>query len=182
MQNEPLEPLFTPEAIKAFRKRKGLTQIELGKLCGVGKSAVCLWESGESAPSGAAKLLLEDFLSGRRCIVPLTEQEERLLDEGVKRGNFADRADYLACAVGHLIMHGSFAVSPTIGQNTLRFFRGIENNQTGEITGPRSANMVAEEPPEYRVQRRSEETQAVEADPSQDVCITPASETPESGH
>lgn len=35
------------ENIRNIRKRKGLTQEELGRLLGVGKSAVSRWESGE---------------------------------------------------------------------------------------------------------------------------------------
>ena len=99
---------MTPHDIKAFRKRKGLSQSELGDLCGVGKSAVSQWESGNSEPTGGARKLLEDYISGARCIVPLTEQEERLLDENVQRGNFGSREDFLTSSLVHLIRHGSF--------------------------------------------------------------------------
>lgn len=37
--------------IRYLRKRKGMTQDELAKRLGLnGKSAVCLWESGETSP------------------------------------------------------------------------------------------------------------------------------------
>jgi transcriptional regulator with XRE-family HTH domain len=99
---------MNPEAIRAFRTRKGLSQQELGKLCGVGKSAISQWESGTTEPTGAARLLLEEYLSGRRCLVQLTEQEERLLNENVQRGNFTSREDYLTASLVHLIKHGTF--------------------------------------------------------------------------
>lgn len=101
---------MTPAEIKAFRKSKGISQEELGRLCGVGKSAVSQWESGSTEPAGAARLLLDDYVSGRRSIVPLTAQEERLLDENVQRGNFPSREDFLAASLIHLIRNGTFDV------------------------------------------------------------------------
>ena len=134
---------MAPEEIKAFRKRKGLSQEELGKLCGVGKSAISQWESGNTEPTGGARLLLEDYVSGRRCIVPLTEQEERLLDENVQRGNFSSREDFLAASLVHLIRHGRFEVPL----------------QPGTVKYPSLAR-VAEDEPEYKVTKRTGETGA----------------------
>ena len=106
----------TPEQIRVFRKSKGLTQTALGALCGVGKASVSDWESGKSRPSGAARLLLAEYMSGHRCILPLTEQEERLLDENVRKGNFASREDFLAACLIHLIKHGGFDRPPRSGR------------------------------------------------------------------
>lgn len=86
---------MSPSEIKDFRKRKGLTQEELGKLCGVGKSSVSQWESGTTDPSGSARVILEEFLSGIRAIIPLTPLEDRLLDELVERHGVANREDLL---------------------------------------------------------------------------------------
>ena len=101
---------MTPDEIKTFRKSKGLSQEELGKLCGVGKSAVSLWESGGNVPAGSAKVLLEEFMNGTRCILPLTQAEEQLLDRNVHEGNFATREDFLAASLVHLLRHGGFDV------------------------------------------------------------------------
>ncbi len=101
---------MTPEEIRRFRKAKALSQEELGRLCGVTKSAVSQWEKGVNGPTGSALILLEEFLSGTRCIVPLTQQEEKLLDQNVQQGNFATREDFLAASLVHLLRHGSFDV------------------------------------------------------------------------
>jgi transcriptional regulator with XRE-family HTH domain len=102
------------KAIKAFRKQKGLNQEQLGKLCGVRKSTVSEWESGKARPSGSAALLLETYVSGDRCVVPLTDKEERLLDEGVQRGNFKNREEFLATCLVHLIREGDLPRVPTL--------------------------------------------------------------------
>ena len=128
----------TPEEIKAFRKRKGLSQLEFGKLCGVGKSAVSQWESGTTEPTGGALVLLQDYMSGNRCIVPLTDQEERLLNENVQKGNFASREDFLSASLVHLIRHGNFDV-PTRNAPARDHLRLAEDpkhyTHSGEATG-----------------------------------------------
>lgn len=42
---------MTKFRIRALRERRGVTQIELARLVGTTKSAVSLWESGETMPS-----------------------------------------------------------------------------------------------------------------------------------
>lgn len=137
---------MTPDAIRKFRKSKGLSQEELGKLCGVGKSAVSQWESGSNVPTGSAKILLEEFLNGLRCIVPLTQQEEKLLDENVQKGNFATREDYLAASLVHLIRHGGFDVP-------------VRNQVAAPVKYPTLAQLpkVAEDEPEYRIKQKTGE-------------------------
>lgn len=88
-----------PDDIREWREKKGLTQSQLGALCGVGKSSVSQWESGATVPSGSAKVILEELVSGRRAIIPLTGLEERLLDELVTRTQAADRHDFLSRAL-----------------------------------------------------------------------------------
>ncbi len=44
------------------QSRLGLTDSELGRLCGVGRCAVSGWRSGRHAPSGAAVLAIVDAL------------------------------------------------------------------------------------------------------------------------
>lgn len=49
--------------IRFLRKRARLTQDELGKRLGLnGKSAVCLWESGETSPRADMLPLLAELL------------------------------------------------------------------------------------------------------------------------
>jgi len=36
--------------IKHFRTVRGVTQEQLGNICGLGKSTVCKWETGKSNP------------------------------------------------------------------------------------------------------------------------------------
>lgn len=86
---------MTPDEIKAYRKKKDLTQEELGKICGVGKSSVSQWEKGTTEPSGSARIILDDLLSGDRMLIPLTPLEERLLDELVKRHKLDSREELL---------------------------------------------------------------------------------------
>ena len=38
--------------LKATRATKGLSQAQLGRIIGVRKATVCVWESGSSKPSG----------------------------------------------------------------------------------------------------------------------------------
>ncbi len=99
---------MTPEKIHAFRKSKKLTQSELGELCGVKKMSVSSWETGRTQPSGAARRLLEEYMLGQRCILPLTAGEEALLDEAVRKGDYADREAFLSASLLHLIKHGKF--------------------------------------------------------------------------
>ena len=83
------------EKIRAFRASKGLTQEELGKLCGVGKSSVSQWESGVTEPSGPSRVILEDYLSGDRALIPLTPLEEKLLNELLERSGLESREELL---------------------------------------------------------------------------------------
>ena|GEM_PF-3189661 len=99
---------MTPAEIKTFRKSKGLTQSDLGRLCGVGKRSVSDWEAGKNKPSGGARLLLEEYMTGARCLVPLSADEEKLLDENVRKGGFASREAFLAASLIYLIKHGGF--------------------------------------------------------------------------
>lgn len=39
------------EKIKALRKKKGLTQEELAKRLGIGRTTVTLWERGDNRPN-----------------------------------------------------------------------------------------------------------------------------------
>ena len=90
-----MEIEITPEKIIAYRESRGLDRPALGNLCHVSASTVANWELGRNKPHGAAKEKLQSLLSGEVAVIPLTAQEERLLDEIVDRGGFASREDFL---------------------------------------------------------------------------------------
>lgn len=110
---------MTGDEIKAFRKSKNLTQEGLGEIVGVGKSSVANWENDHTSPSGSSLKTLEKLMSGEWAIVPLSSQEEELLDQGVERGGFKNREDYLLAGLTHLIRHHSFDL-PTPAQESPR--------------------------------------------------------------
>jgi len=47
-------------------------------------------------------------MTGARCLVPLSADEEKLLDENVRKGGFASREAFLAASLIYLIKHGGF--------------------------------------------------------------------------
>ena len=104
---------MTGTEIKDFRTSKGLTQEQFGNIIGVGKSSVNNWEKGRAAPSGSSLLHLENLMSGEWAIIPLTAQEEILLDDGVKKGGYSDREEYLFASLTHLIRNANFDTPET---------------------------------------------------------------------
>jgi transcriptional regulator with XRE-family HTH domain len=106
---------MTPEEIKSFRKLKSLTQSDLGERCGVGKSSVSQWESGATEPSGAARTILEELMSGARSLFPLTALEERYMEEAVRLSGL-DRETLLESIVLDLIRRGPGSKSKTRGK------------------------------------------------------------------
>lgn len=85
--------------IRAWRKEKGLTRDEVGKLCSVSASTVFNWESGRNKPHGKAAETLQGLISGEIAVFPLTPLEERLLNELQARRGFASREDLLRALV-----------------------------------------------------------------------------------
>lgn len=49
------------ERVRELRKEKGLSQIELSKNVGVGKSVISLWELNECEPTLSKLIALADF-------------------------------------------------------------------------------------------------------------------------
>jgi transcriptional regulator with XRE-family HTH domain len=72
----------TAEKIKTYRNINKLTQTELGKLVGVGKTTICNWETGYSFPDPESLLKLSIIFS---CSVDhllnKNSYEEKLIDE-----------------------------------------------------------------------------------------------------
>jgi len=51
------------ERVRELRKEKGLSQIELAKNVGVGKSVISLWELNECEPTLSKLIALADFFN-----------------------------------------------------------------------------------------------------------------------
>lgn len=84
-----------PEQIQAWREAKGIDRKSLAALTNVSPATVANWELGRNQPHGAARDRLEKMMSGEVSVMPLTPQEERLLDELVARGGFENREAFL---------------------------------------------------------------------------------------
>ena len=53
---------FNHAGLAALRSKRGLTQTQLGEMCGADKSVVSHWETGRSAPRIDALILVADAL------------------------------------------------------------------------------------------------------------------------
>lgn len=51
------------DRIKELRKQHNLTQAELGKILGVGKTTISMYENGNSTPNDEIKLKLSDYFN-----------------------------------------------------------------------------------------------------------------------
>ncbi|MFC1833239.1 helix-turn-helix domain-containing protein [Thermodesulfobacteriota bacterium] len=54
---------ITPESIRKFRAKRGLSQQRLASILNVGIATVSRWEHGQKKPSGTAAAVLETLLS-----------------------------------------------------------------------------------------------------------------------
>ena len=97
-----------PDEIKDLRKKKKLTQAELGELCGVDKASVSKWEKGKNNPSGGALKILQQLQDGQLVITELSDLESKLLEQNVKIGGFKSSEEYLTASLKHLLQHGTF--------------------------------------------------------------------------
>lgn len=71
---------FIGDKIKIYRKRKGMTQTELGEKIGVGKSTIANYESGYRTPQQDALFKLADVLEvSINLLFPPTTNEQSLL-------------------------------------------------------------------------------------------------------
>lgn len=98
-----MDTSFDGAGLRAWRKRKGLRREDIATACHVSAMAVYNWESGRSNPHPAVLPTLERLMSGQIAVVPLTQVEEDILDEAVKRGQFESREAYLAASLTEVI-------------------------------------------------------------------------------
>lgn len=54
------------DELTSLREAKGIPQSDVATACGVDQSAVSLWENRKNAPSGSAKILLQQFIEEAR--------------------------------------------------------------------------------------------------------------------
>lgn len=94
---------MTGSEIREWREKRQISREELAKLCSVSYAAVANWELDRNSPHGAALERLKVLMDGQVAIVPLTQLEEKLLDEAVDRGNFESREAYLAAGLTEVI-------------------------------------------------------------------------------
>ena len=64
------------EIIKTERKRKKLTQKQLGLLCGASHGSICEWERGSHYPNSTALVALATIF-GERFLLSAKEARER---------------------------------------------------------------------------------------------------------
>lgn len=58
------DPTITPEAIREFREKKGLSQQQLASMLNVGVASLSRWENGTKLPSGPAAAILAALIGG----------------------------------------------------------------------------------------------------------------------
>lgn len=101
------------KTIRAWRESKGLSRTELADLCNSSPATVANWELNRNQPHGAALDKLQKLMSGEVSVTPLTPQEDRLLDELVKRGGFANREAFLTSVLVERLKSGAIDVTHT---------------------------------------------------------------------
>ncbi len=99
-----------------YREDKDISQEALGKALGVSGGYISHIEKGKRAPSGKVMAKFDRLKSGLECLIPLTPQESKLLDEGVSKSNCSNREEYLEHALFHILKHDNFDI-PVLNQN-----------------------------------------------------------------
>lgn len=146
MHNFSMTEEFDGDALRVWRKGRGLRREDIAAACHVSAVAVHNWESGRNKPHAALVPMLTGMMAGEIAIFPLTGVEEYFLDQCVKQGEFTNREDFLTSALLKVVSGG------------LKPFRGVvpEEAESGlHLTGSSPAfnplqsvklGRVAEEP------------------------------------
>jgi transcriptional regulator with XRE-family HTH domain len=85
--------------IRSWRESKNIDRKQLAEMCSVSPATVANWELDRNIPHGAALDRLTKLMAGEQAVISLTPQEERILDELVRRGGYASRAAFLTDAL-----------------------------------------------------------------------------------
>ena len=111
------------ERLMALRKKRGLSQEELGFELGVSRQTVSKWESGQSYPDFQRLVLLADYfdISLDELVRGLDVGDVRALNESEKQLS----SIYAAVEGGKAVMRKYIRVLLGIGAAILAFFAGI---------------------------------------------------------
>ncbi len=94
---------MTGKEIRDWRESRQMSREDLAGLCSVSYAAVANWELDRNSPHGAALERLNVLMEGQFAVIPLTQLEEKILDEAVNRGRFESREAYLAAGLTEVI-------------------------------------------------------------------------------
>ena len=111
------------ERLMALRKKRGLSQEELGFELGVSRQTVSKWESGQSYPDFQRLVLLADYfdISLDELVRGLDVGDVRALNESEKQLS----SIYADVEEGKAVMRKYIRVLLGIGESILTFFAGI---------------------------------------------------------
>ena len=111
------------ERLMALRKKRGLSQEELGFELGVSRQTVSKWESGQSYPDFQRLVLLADYfdISLDELVRGLDVGDVRALNESEKQLS----SIYADVEEGKAVMRKCIRVLLGIGAAILTFFAGI---------------------------------------------------------
>ena len=111
------------ERLMALRKKRGLSQEELGFELGVSRQTVSKWESGQSYPDFQRLVLLADYfdISLDELVRGLDVGDVRALNESEKQLS----SIYADVEEGKVVMRKYIRVLLGIGAAILAFFAGI---------------------------------------------------------
>ena len=111
------------ERLMALRKKRGLSQEELGFELGVSRQTVSKWESGQSYPDFQRLVLLADYfdISLDELVRGLDVGDVRALNESEKQLS----SIYAYVEEGKAVMRKYIRVLLGIGAAILTFFAGI---------------------------------------------------------
>ena len=111
------------ERLMALRKKRGLSQEELGFELGVSRQTVSKWESGQSYPDFQRLVLLADYfdISLDELVRGLDVGDVRALNESEKQLS----SIYADVEEGKAVMRKYIRVLLGIGSAILTFFAGI---------------------------------------------------------
>ena len=111
------------ERLMALRKKRGLSQEELGFELGVSRQTVSKWESGQSYPDFQRLVLLADYfdISLDELVLGLDVGDVRALNESEKQLS----SIYADVEEGKAVMRKYIRVLLGIGAAILAFFAGI---------------------------------------------------------
>lgn len=111
------------ERLMALRKKRGLSQEELGFELGVSRQTVSKWESGQSYPDFQRLVLLADYfdISLDELVRGLDVGDVRALNESEKQLS----SIYVDVEEGKAVMRKYIRVLLGIGAAILAFFAGI---------------------------------------------------------